>query len=29
MCGPHALLEDICAPALERIGFSKANVITF
>ena len=29
MCGPHALLEDVCAPALEKIGFSKANVITF
>ena len=29
MCGPHALLEDVCAPALERIGFSKANIITF
>lgn len=29
MCGPHALLEDVCAPALERIGFPKANVITF
>ena len=29
MCGPHALLEDVCAPALEKIGFPKANVITF
>lgn len=29
MCGPHALLEDVCSPALERIGFSKSNVITF
>jgi nitrate reductase (NAD(P)H) len=29
MCGPHALLEDVCSPALERIGFPKANVITF
>ena len=29
MCGPHALLEDVCSPALEKIGFSKANVITF
>lgn len=29
MCGPHALLEDVCSPALERIGFTKANIITF
>ena len=29
MCGPHALLEDVCSPALEKIGFPKANVITF
>ena len=29
MCGPHALVDDVCKPAFQAIGFKPENIITF